>query len=175
LGRQISLVQFSPAKLKRWIIASSPILLALLLLVLAAPYAASQTSADPTSLSYQAFSQLANVYRSGSKAPDLVAKLNLALSMLQDARVKRAQGDTSDSNRLEDQAKSIIQSVLGAIPAVQEQAIRDSNAKTLTIIASIPVVVIASTFIFYAILRTWRYYEKMKFYEMRIVEKKTET
>jgi hypothetical protein len=101
--------------------------------------------------------------------------LNLALSMLQDARVKRAQGDTSDSNRLEDQAKSIIQSVLGAIPAVQEQAIRDSNAKTLTIIASIPVVVIASTFIFYAILRTWRYYEKMKFYEMRIVEKKTET
>jgi predicted PurR-regulated permease PerM len=151
------------------------LLIAILILIsFAAPHAASQTSNDATTLSYQAFSQLANVYRSGGQAPNLVAKLNIALGVIQDAQLKRTQGDLPEAKKLEDQAKSIIQSTQNSIPNAQEKAIRDSNTKTLTIVASIPLVVVLSTFIFYAGLRTWRYYTKMKLYEMRIVEKKTE-
>lgn len=146
----------------------------MLFLSSSAQFAATQASGDPTTLSYQAFSQLKNVYRSGGQADDLVAKLNSALRMVQEARIKRAQGDISGGNRLEAEAAVTIQSVLAAIPTVNEEATRESNARTLTALGLIPVVVALSTFAFYAALRTWRYYEKMKLYEMRIVEKKTE-
>jgi heme/copper-type cytochrome/quinol oxidase subunit 2 len=94
--------------------------------------------------------------------------------MIQDARVKRAQGDVTDANTLDNEAGSMIQSVLAAVPAAQQEATRDSTIRTITTVALIPVVVALSTLIFYATFRTWRYYEKMKLYEMRIVEKKTE-
>jgi hypothetical protein len=146
----------------------------LILLGVAAPHAVSQSASDATTLSYRAFNQLSNVYRAGGHAPDLVAKLNDALGMIQEAQIKRAHGDMPSANRLEDQAKSTIQSVLSAIPAAQDQAISASNMKTLTILASIPIIVAVSTFAFYAALRVWRYYEKLKLYEMKIVEKKAE-
>lgn len=146
----------------------------ILILIVATPHAVSQGANDATTLSYQAFSQLANVYRTRGQAPDLVAKLNDALGMIQEAQIKRAHGDITGANRLEDQAKSTIQSVLSAMPAAQDQAISASNMKTLTILASIPIIVVLSTLAFYAALRVWRYYEKLKLYEMKIVEKKTE-
>lgn len=149
-------------------------ILAVVLLSLMARQAVSQTMNDPTALSYQAFNQLTSVYRAGGQAPDLVAKLNQALEMIQDARIKQAQGDIPDANRLEAQARSNIQSVLNLIPAAEGQAIHDSNTRTLTVVASVPIVVILSTFIFYIALRSWRRYEKMKLYEMRVVEKKAE-
>jgi len=167
-------VRFSSAKVQ-WPAALFIVLIAIVLLLTSlAPRAASQASSNPVDLSYQAYAQLASVYRSGGQAPDLVARLNSALDIIQDARVKRAQGDIADANRLEGQANSTIQSVLAAIPAAQEQTAHDSTIRTVTTVALIPVVVALSTFVFYATLRTWRYYEKMKFYEMRIVEKKTE-
>jgi len=167
-------VHFSSAKLQRPV-ALFILLIAILVLVTSlAPRAGSQASSNLVDLSYQAYTQLASVYRSGGQAPDLVARLNSALDMIQDARVKRAQGDITNANRLEDQANSTIQSVLAAIPAAQEQAARNSTIRIVTTVALIPVVVALSAFTFYATLRTWRYYEKMKFYEMRIVEKKTE-
>lgn len=152
------------------------VLLATMVILLGASarFVASQASNDPTTLSYQAFGQLSKVYQSGGQTMDLVAKVNSALGMIQEARMKRAQGNTADAMRLEDGARSIIHSVLAAIPAAQEQARSDSASRELTVAALIPVVVVLSTLIFYAALRTWRYYERLKLYEMRIVEKKTE-
>lgn len=130
---------------------------------------------DPIALSYQAFSELdEKVYRSGGEAPDLVAKLNLAVGVIEEAQMKRVQGDPAAANGLEDNATSIIQSVLTAIPTAQEQAAAHSASWNLTVLVLIPVVVILSTFLFLVSLRTWRYYERMKLYEMRIVEKKAE-
>lgn len=166
-------MRFSSAKVQRPVALFILLIAILVLLTSLAPRAGSQAP-SPVDLSYQAFTQLASIYRAGGQAHDLVAKLNSALGMIQDARIKRAQGDITDANRLEDQAGSTIQSVLAAIPAAQEEAARDSTIRTVTTVALIPVVVALSAFIFYATLRTWRYYEKMKLYEMRIVEKKTE-
>jgi hypothetical protein len=167
------MVRFTSAKVQRPVTLFI-LLIAILLLTSLAPHANSQASSNPVDLSYQAFTQLASVYRSGGQAPDLVAKLNSALGMIQDARIRRAQGDLTDANKLEDEAGSTIQSILAAIPTAQEKAARDSTIRTITIVTLIPVVVALSTFIFYATLRTWRSYERMKLYEMRIVEKKTE-
>lgn len=150
------------------------ILIVLVFLSILVGQGVSQTPNDLTALSYQAFSQLANVYQAGGQAPDLLAKMNQALGIIQDARIKRAQGDIADANRLEDQASSTIRSVLNSASAVQDQAVRDSNMRSLVVIASVPIVIVLSTFIFYASLRVWRRYENMKLYEMRIVEKKTE-
>jgi hypothetical protein len=167
-------VRFSSAKVQRPVTLFILIIAILLLLTSLAPHAGSQASSNPVDLSYQAFTQLASVYRSGGHAPDLVARLNSALGIIQDARIKRAQGDVTDANTLEHEAASTIQSVLTAIPAAQQEAARDSTARTVTTVVLVPVVVALTAFIFYATLRTWRYYEKMKLYEMRIVEKKTE-
>ena len=131
----------------------------------------SQTSNDPTTLSYLAFNQLQAIYRSGGNAPDLVAKLNLAIGLIQEARIKRTQGDLADAANLEDNARTVIQSVLTAIPAAQMEAIHNSFDTQVTVVALIAATVISSTLLFYAFLRTWFYFEKMKLYEMRIVEK----
>jgi len=167
-------VRFSSAKVQRPVALFILLIAIVLFLTSLAPRAGSEASSNPVDLSYQAFTQLASVYRSGGQAPDLVTKLNSALGMIQDARVKRAQGDVADANILDNEAASTIQSVLAAIPAAQKEAARDSAVRTVTTVALIPVVVALSAFMFYATLRTWRYYEKMKLYEMRIVEKKTE-
>ncbi|MGD0176591.1 MAG: hypothetical protein ABSC50_07185 [Candidatus Bathyarchaeia archaeon] len=133
----------------------------------------SQTS-NPTDLSYLAFRQLLLVYQSGGQASDLVARMNSALSMIEEAHNDRIQGNTADANRLENEAGSAIQDVLAAIPAAQGKAASDSANNVLTVVALVPLGILVSTLIFYATLRTWRSYERLKLYEMRIVEKKTE-
>jgi hypothetical protein len=133
---------------------------------------ANMQNADLTVSSYQAFSELAQVYRSGGTAPDLVAKLNVAVAEIQEAQVARGQGNFSGAASLEQQARSTIVEVENAIPTAQASAQRESTARTLFVVATIPVAVFVSTFIFYASLRTWRWYEKHKLFEMRIVERK---
>lgn len=127
---------------------------------------------DPTASSYQAFNRLAQVYESSGTAPDLVAKLNVAIAEIQEAKILRAQGNSTGAANLEQQAQSTISEVENAVPAAQLKAQQESTSRTLFVIASIPVVVIVSTLIFYATLRTWRWYEKARLFEMRIVEKK---
>lgn len=102
----------------------------------------------------------------------MVAKLNSAVAQIQGAKVARAQGNTTGVARLEEQARSTIAEVENATPAAQAKAQQESTTRTLFVVATIPVVVFASAFIFYAALRTWRWYEKEKLFEMRIVEKK---
>jgi predicted 2-oxoglutarate/Fe(II)-dependent dioxygenase YbiX len=133
---------------------------------------ANMQNADLTASSYQAFSQLAQVYQSGGTAPDLVAKLNVAVAKIQDAQAARAQGNVTGAASLEQQARSAIAEVESAIPVAQASARQESAARTLFVVATIPVAVFVSTFIFYASLRAWRWYEKEKLFEMRIVEKK---
>jgi hypothetical protein len=133
---------------------------------------ANMQNADLTVSSYQAFSELAQVYRSGGTAPDLVAKLNVAVAKIQEAQVARAQGNATGAAKLEEQAQSAIADVESALPAAQASAQQESTARTLFVVATIPVAVFVSTFIFYASLRAWRWYEKQKLFEMRIVEKK---
>jgi hypothetical protein len=135
------------------------------------PQAGTQ-NADLTTLSYQVFSQLAQVYQSSGTAPDLVAKLNVAVAKIQEAQIARAQGNATGATSLEEQARSTIADVENAIPAAQARAQQESATRTLITVATIPIVVFISTLIFYASLRTWRWYEKEKLFEMRIAEKK---
>lgn len=127
---------------------------------------------DLTASSYQAFNQLSQIYQSGATAPDLVAKLNVAIAQIQEAKIMRAQGNGTGATKLEEQARSTIAEVENAIPVAQANAQEESTTRALFVIASIPVVVILSTLIFYSVLRTWRSYERAKLFEMRIVEKK---
>jgi ABC-type enterochelin transport system substrate-binding protein len=133
---------------------------------------ANMQNANLTASSYQAFSQLAQVYRSGGTAPDLVAKLNVAITKIQEAQVARGRENVTGAVSLEEQARSAIAEVENAIPAAQASAQQQSATRTLFVAATIPVAVFISAFIFYASLRTWRWYEKEKLFEMRIVEKK---
>jgi hypothetical protein len=110
----------------------------------------------------------------GGTRPDLVAKLNLAIAQIEDAKILRAQGNEAGAAKLEEQAQSTIAEVEGAVPAATLKAQQELTNRTLLVIAYIPVVVIASALIFYTSLRAWRWYEKAKLFEMRIVEKKTE-
>jgi hypothetical protein len=143
----------------------------MILLGIMVPKVTTQTS-DLVASSYHTFNLLADVYRLGGAAPELVAKLNIALEQMQEARIKRAQGDEAGAARLEEQARSTIAEIENAIPAAQQRAERDSATRMLFVLASIPVAVIISTFTFYLALSTWRRYERLKLYEMRIVENK---
>jgi hypothetical protein len=136
---------------------------------------ANMQNADPTASSYRAFTQLAQVYQSGGTAPDLVAKLNDAVAKIQEAQVARAQGNVTGAAGLEEQARSAIAEVENGLPAAQASARQESTARTLFAVAIIPLGVFVSTFIFYASLRAWRWYEKEKLFEMRILEKKKGT
>ena len=133
---------------------------------------ANMQNADLTTSSYQAFTQLAQVYQSGGTAPDLVARLNGAITKIQEAQIARAQDNATGAASLEQQAGSAIAEVEGAIPDAQASAQQESTARTLLVVATIPAAVFVSTFIFYASLWAWRWYEKEKLFEMRIVEKK---
>lgn len=129
---------------------------------------------DLTASSFQAFNQLQQLYETGGTAPDLVARLNVAIAQIQEAKILRAQGNDTGAAKLEQQAQSTIHEVENAAPAALLKAQQESTSRTLLVIASIPVVVMVSTLIFYVTLRTWRWYERAKLFEMRIAEKKTE-
>jgi CHASE3 domain sensor protein len=150
------------------------VLLAILLLTITmATYVSSQEATDATTLSYQTFLQLKTIYQSGGKAPTLLAKVNRALILIQEAQAKRSQGNAVAANGLENEARSTMQSVLGTLPAAQEQAAQQARARTIIVVTLIPLVVLLSSSTFYAIIRIWRAYERMKLYEMKILEKKT--
>jgi hypothetical protein len=155
--------------------AASFILFILTIGVLASlrtPLAKTQTSQDVTALSHEAFTQISGIYRVGGQAPQLVAKLNDALDLIQQARLRRSEGDEAGAARLEQEARAEISDIMNEAPAAYQKARRDSTARTYQVIGSIPLVVALSTCIFYLGLRTWRWYEKIKLFEMRIVEKK---
>ena len=115
---------------------------------------------------------MADVYKRGGEAPDLVAKLNTAIDLIQQAQIKRNSGDGAGAAALEEQARTQITEVIGNIPAAQQDADRVNANRTLAMILLIPISVVVSTFIFYVALRTWRTYERLKLYEMTIIEKK---
>jgi len=155
---------------------------AILLLVLATgilvsaenPSVEPQASEDLTSLTREAFTQIAEVYRLGGDAPELVAKLNRALELTDQARLKRFEGDEASAAKLEEQARVAILQIMNDVPDARERAEYHSVIKTVTMFVLVPAVVALSTIIFYAGLRTWRWYEKGKLFEMRIVAKKKE-
>ena len=135
---------------------------------------AAQTPDDIIVISQETFGRLAEVYNSGGDAPELVAKLNDALQLAQEARLKRLSGDEAGGLALEEQARVAISEISDEIPAAQQQARQRSMARTLTVLVSVPVVVALSTLIFYVALKGWRWYDKTKLFEMTIVEKNKE-
>jgi len=104
----------------------------------------------------------------------LVAKLNVALDLMQNATLRRLEGDQTNAARFEDQARSTLTEIMNQAPEAQQRAESESSMRTLFLLPWIPAVVLLSTFLFYAALRTWRWYEKMKLFEMEILEKKKE-
>jgi len=144
------------------------------LLVGVTSLATAQTSDDIEGLSREAFGRLAEVYDSGGDAPELVARLNLALELVEEARLKRLGGDEANALALEEQARVVVTEMVAEIPAAQQEAQRQSMTRTLTVLVLVPVVVALSTFTFYVALRTWRWYDRTKLFEMRIVEKRKE-
>lgn len=146
------------------------LLVALVILTITIPYGSAQfQSNDLAILSYHAFNELATVYRQGGQAPDLTSKLNQALDLMREAQLKRLQGDNVGATGLESQARTILTDVLKDIPSAQQTASNEATARTLMIIAFIPLTVLASTFVFYLSLRGWRRYERSQLLEMRIV------
>jgi len=117
---------------------------------------------------------LFNVYQSGGQAPDLLAKLNAALELIQAAGNDRVQGNLTGAAVLEMQARLILKEVEQGSPAAQEQALESTRNKTYAVIASVPIAVIISTVAFYYGLRVWRLYEKKKLFEMEIIGEKAE-
>jgi len=132
------------------------------------------TSEEVTASARQAFRRLSVVCASGSTAPELVAKLNGALELVQEASYERLKGDEASALALEEQARMLVEEVTSGIPAAQRRAQDESMIRTAIVILSIPVVVAISALVFFASVRAWRWYEKTRFFEMRIVEKKKE-
>lgn len=128
---------------------------------------------DVATASYQAFDHLAAVYSSGGSTPDLVSRLNSALSLIETARIERLQGNVSNASTLEDQARSIIVQLSNQIPAAQQQAVQEANLRAETVVGAGALVVGLLTFCFYGTLRVWRWYEKEKLFEMRILGENT--
>lgn len=136
--------------------------------------ATTQNSEKLEVLPGQAFKQIAEVYQLGGKAPELVTKLNSALTFLEQARLKRLQGEETSAVTLEEWARLEILEVTRDGAIARQKAQSDSANRVFSTILAVPVLVSLSTFGFYAGLRIWRRYEKSQLYEMRIVEKKTE-
>jgi hypothetical protein len=131
--------------------------------------AISQNS-DFSSLSYAAFNQLSEVYRSGGTAPILVSKLNYALGLIEEARAKRAEGDTSDASALEEQARSIIDQLTPEIATAQQEAVNDSISRARVAYGDAVLVILVLTLGFYLTVGLYRWYENEKLYEMRIID-----
>ena len=126
---------------------------------------------DPQTLAYQAYTGLAYVYKENGQAPDLLNKLNTAVDLVEQAKVARSRGDLTLAAQLEDQAGTQLTEVISQTPTAQRDADLTAANAVLTAILLIPISVAVSTLIFYVALRTWRGYERLKLYEMEIVEK----
>jgi len=133
-----------------------------------------QPSEGLSTSTYEAFTEIAEIYQSGGEAPELVAKLNIALDLIQQAQLNAYKGDEASAFRLREQARAEISGIMSGIQSARQRALRDSATRTVTVLATVPIVVALSTLVFFAGLRVWRWYEKMKFLEMRIFEKENE-
>lgn len=140
-----------------------------LIVLLAAPHALTQQPESLDSLSYRAFSGLATVYRQGGQSPELLAKLNQALGLVDEARLKLLQGDGAGATKLQAQANSVLTDVLNQTPAVQQIAANERTVKTWLTVGMVPIAVLLSTLFFLGSLTTWRRYEKSHLFEMRII------
>jgi hypothetical protein len=137
------------------------------------PIVVGQATSDTVQISFGVFTGLQQVYKVG-QAPSLVEKLNRALELIGEAESSRLHGDEATAARLDEQAKTIMSDITSEIPSAQEATQRDAASRTLFLVVLIPVTVIVSTFGFSVALVTWRWYERMKLYEMRIVVGKKE-
>lgn len=133
-----------------------------------------QVSGDLGALSYQAFNGIVAVQKAGGNVSNLVGRLNVALGLIQEGRVKRAQGDSAATMRLEEQAHSTLGGIIDEAPIAKQSAEHESFTRALLVFISAPLIAVFSTFVFYAALQAWRWYDRAKLFEMRIVEKKTE-
>ncbi len=135
---------------------------------------ASSLEEDALAQSYQAFNQVAPIYRAGGQAPGLIDKLNAALSLIEEAHVRLANGDNASAVQLETEAQTILAGVISDIPDAQQAAAHETSTRFALVVGSIPVIVGLTTLLFYVGLRVWRWNEKIRLYEMRIIEKETE-
>ena len=142
---------------------------ATLMILWVTPHALPQPPESLDALSYQAFSGLATVYRVGGQSPELVAKLNQALGLMDEAQLKLLQGNGADARGLQGQANSILTGVVTETPAVQQSAANERTVKAWLTFGMVPVAVLLSTLLFYASLTTWRRYERSHLFEMRII------
>ena len=145
------------------------LLIASLIVLCAAPHALTQQPASTEALSYRTFSGLATIYQQDGQSPQLVAELNQALGLMDEAHVKLLQGNDADATKLEGQANSILTDVLNQTPAAQQTAANDRTWRILTTVSLIPLAVLLSTLLFYISLRVWRRYEKSRLFEKRII------
>ena len=129
---------------------------ATLIILWAAPHALTQQAESVDALSYQAFSSLATVYRLGGHSPELVAKLNQALALMDEARLKLLQGKGAEASTLQGQANSLLTDVLNQTPPVQQGAASEQSLKVWLTFGMVPVAVLLSTLLFYGSLTTWR-------------------
>jgi hypothetical protein len=67
----------------------------------------------------------------------------------------------------------MIEQLSNQIPAAQQQAVQESNLRVEITIAGAVFVVGLLTVCFYGSLRVWRWYEKEKLLEMRILGEET--
>jgi len=139
------------------------------LMILWAPHALPQPPESLDAVSYQAFSGLATVYRLGGQSPELVAKLNQALALMDEARLKLLQGNGAEASTLQGQANSLLTEVLNQTPPVQQGAANEQSLKVWLTFGIVPVAVLLSTLLFYGSLTTWRRYEKSQLFQMRII------
>jgi hypothetical protein len=98
-----------------------------------------------------------------------VAKLNQALALMDEARLKLLQGNGAEASTLQGQANSLLTDVLNQTPPVQQGAANEQSVKAWLTFGMVPVAVLLSTLLFYASLTTWRRYEKSQLFEMRII------
>ena len=143
------------------------------IIIVAGAFLISETAAqgDPQSLAYQAYTGLANVYSKNGAAPDLLDKLNSAVDLIQRSKVAQDKGDSTLAAQLNEQARTQLTEVINQIPQAQQNANLAASNTMLTTILLIPISTAIATFIFYVAVRTWRGYERLKLYEMEIVEK----
>ena len=145
------------------------LLAATLIILSAAPYALTQQPEPINTLSYRAFSGLALIYQQGGESPELVAKLNQAVGLIDEARVKSLQGDSAGASNLQTQANTILTDILNQTPLAQQTAANQRTTSIWITVSLVPLAVLLSTLLFYASLAAWRRYEKSQLYKMQIV------
>lgn len=134
----------------------------------------SSSQNDAVAMSYDVFNQLAHIYSAGGEASDLVAKLNTALGLIQEAHVRLAKEDNASAVQLIDEAQSLIATVISEVPSAQQAAAHQTSTRLIIVSVTVPVIVSLTTLLFYVVLRIRRWDEKTRLYEMRIVEKELE-